>query len=116
MPSARLLNQVNKVRETERYICSPCFVISLYLLLKATCHLHNARVWPIGFGATFVAVFILIYWLREFPLSEVTNRFELTRLLKATVAIVLQNLSSLFQSASFNENIWITAFYVVNVC
>ena len=37
----------------------------------------KARICPTGFGATFAAVFILIYRLREFPLSAVTNRFEL---------------------------------------
>ena len=29
-----------------------------------------------------MAMFVLIYWLREFPLSAVTNRFELSSLLK----------------------------------
>ena len=45
------------------------------------------------FGATFVAVFVLIYWLREFPLFAVPNRFELMCQFKVTVAIVIQNLS-----------------------
>ena len=39
--------------------------------------MHKARVFPIGFGPTFSAVFVLIHWLREFPLSAVTYGFEL---------------------------------------
>ena len=40
--------------------------------------MHMARVCTTGFGATIAAVFVLIYQLREFPLSVVTtNRFEL---------------------------------------
>ena len=31
-----------------------------------------------SFGATFAAVFVLNYWLREFPLSAFANRFELS--------------------------------------
>ena len=41
-------------------------------------HLLLAQgVFPTGFGATFAAVFILIYWFREFPSFVVANRFEL---------------------------------------
>ena len=39
-----------------------------------------------------MAVFILIYWLTEFSLSAVGNRFELRCQSKANDAIVLQNL------------------------
>ena len=35
-----------------------------------------------GFGAAFAAVFVLIYWFREFPLSAVADRFELRCQLK----------------------------------
>ena len=45
--------------------------------LKTTFRLHKARLCPIGFGAAFAAVFALIYWLREFPLTAVANRIEL---------------------------------------
>ena len=31
---------------------------------------------PVNFGATPDALFPLNYWLREFPLSAVVNRFE----------------------------------------
>ena len=31
---------------------------------------------PTAFEATFTALFVLIYWLREFPLSAVANSFE----------------------------------------
>ena len=47
-----------------------------------TFHSHKAIVGPSGFGATFAAVFVLIYRLREFPLSAVANRFELRSQLK----------------------------------
>ena len=33
---------------------------------------------PYWFGEMFMVVFVLIYRLREFPLSAVTNRFELS--------------------------------------
>ena len=38
--------------------------------------MHKAGVCPVGFGATFAAVFVFIYQLREFALSAVNNRFE----------------------------------------
>ena len=50
--------------------------------LKTTFCLLNLRIRPTGFEATFATVFVLIYWLREFPLSAVTNRFELRCQLK----------------------------------
>ena len=56
-------------------------------------HMHKARVCPTGVGATFAACFDMNYWLREFPLSTIANRFELRCQSKATHAIVLQNLS-----------------------
>ena len=45
--------------------------------LKTTFRLHKARACPAGFRATSAAVFVLIYWLREFHLSAFANRFEL---------------------------------------
>ena len=41
--------------------------------LKNTLRLQKATVCPTGFRATFATVFVLIYWLREFSLSAVTN-------------------------------------------
>ena len=74
MPPARLLNQINKpVR-----LHSPFFFRYKHITsLKSICRLHKARVCPTGFGASFAAMFVLNYWLREFPLSVVANRFEL---------------------------------------
>ena len=46
-----------------------------------TFRLHKASVCLAGFGATFGVVFVLIYLLREFPLSAVTNHFEFRCLL-----------------------------------
>ena len=86
MPSARLLKQINKICETELWIHPLSFVISTQLLLKSTFRLHKVRVGhgvcPTGFGATFAAVFVLIYRLREFSLSAVTNCFELVSIIK----------------------------------
>ena len=39
--------------------------------------MQKAGVYPTRFGATFAAVFVLIYWLGEFTLSAVINHFEL---------------------------------------
>ena len=57
--------------------------------------MHNEQASYLGFRATFAALFVLNYWLREFLLSAIANRFELRCQSKATVAIVLQNLSLL---------------------
>ena len=77
MPSARLLNEVNKIRKSELQIYRPSFVVSIELLLQTTFRLHKARVCPNGFGVTFAAMFVQIYGLKEFPLSAVTNCFQL---------------------------------------
>ena len=45
--------------------------------LKTTFGLHKARVCPNGFRTAFASVSVLIYKLREFPLSAAANRFEL---------------------------------------
>ena len=55
------------------------------------------------FRGNFVAVFVLIYWLREFLLSVVTNRFELSSQFKAKPAIVLQSLSMFFRIRGFSS-------------
>ena len=51
-PSARFLNQINKIREIELQIYPSSFVISTYLLLKTFFHPHQTRVRPAGFRAT----------------------------------------------------------------
>ena len=56
-------------------------------------HMHKAIVCPTVFRATFVALFVLKYCLREFLLSAVANRFELWCQSKAIDATVSQNLS-----------------------
>ena len=43
-----------------------------------------------------MTVFVLIHWLREFPLSVIANRFEFEMSIETTVALVLQNPSLLF--------------------
>ena len=87
MPYARLLNEINKFRETELQIHPSYFIVSAQPLVKTTFRLHKEIVCPTGFGATFAAVFVLIYWLREFPLSAVTNRFELRCQLKQLISL-----------------------------
>ena len=67
--------------------------------LKTTFCLNKARACPTDFRATFAAVFDLIYWFREFPLSAVANRCELRCQSRATNAIVLQKLSLLSQDS-----------------
>ena len=44
--------------------------------LKTTFCLHKARVCPTGFWQLLRPCSLLIYWLREFLLSAVANRFE----------------------------------------
>ena len=51
--------------------------------------MHNKRVSYLGFKET-LPLFVFNYWLREFPLSAIANRFELQCQSKATHAMVLQ--------------------------
>ena len=41
---------------------------------KTTFCLQNAKICPTAFGATFAAMFVLIYWLREFSLFAIVSR------------------------------------------
>ena len=92
MPSARLLNQIKNPRTLDL----PFFFRDKHITsLKSHRSLAPGESFPYWFGATFRAMFVLIHWLREFPLSAVANRFELGTSIKATVAIVLKNLSLL---------------------
>ena len=76
-------SETNKWNSRERTVDLPfSFRCKHITFLKATFCLHRARVCITGFGATFAAVFDLIYWLRELPLSAVANRFELRCQLK----------------------------------
>ena len=72
-------------------------IINSWLLLKANFRLHKATVRPTGFRANFAALFILNFWLREFPLSAVANSFESQCQSKGANAIFLQNLSFLLK-------------------
>ncbi len=64
--------------------------------------MHKARVCPTSFGETF-ALFVLNYWLREFPLSAAANGSGLRCQSNATVAIVLQ--SALVSSTVSYKNV-----------
>ena len=69
--------------------------------LKTTFHFNKARVCPFGVGATFAAVFLLIYRLREFPLSAVISIFELRCQLNQLLLLYYQNLSFLLTPSLF---------------
>ena len=84
MPSALLLNQINKICEIK-------------LLVKTTFHLHKARICPTGLGATFSTVLVLIYWLREFLCLQ--SLIPLNRGRTAAV-IALRKLSLFFKNVS----------------
>ena len=73
MASAQLLNQINEIRETELWIHHSSFIITTTPLNKYFV-LAQGESLPHWLGATFVAVFVLVYRLTEFPLSAVTNR------------------------------------------
>ena len=75
---------------------------STWLLLKATILMHRTMVWPNDFEATFATLFILNYWLREFPLFVTANCFELRWQSKSADAIVLQDLFLLHNTGISN--------------
>ena len=73
-----LASESNKQNTRDRTLDLPSFFLYTHITsLKNRFRLHKARVCPAGLGATFAVVFVLIYMLREFPLSAVTSRFEL---------------------------------------
>ena len=47
-----------------------------FLFFKTISGMQNESASFLGFTETFVALFVLNYWLREFPLSAIANRFE----------------------------------------
>ena len=70
MPSARFLNQTNKIRETELKIYPSSFVISAYLLLKTFLRLHQTIVRRTGFRATLrLRLFSISAWENLFCLQ-----------------------------------------------
>ena len=77
----------------------------LAIALRQRAVIATARVCPAGFGEAFELVFVLNYWLRELPLSEISNLFELRCESKATDAIVLRNLPLLSKTLSFQLNV-----------
>ena len=56
-----------------------------------------------GFGATFAAVFALIYSLREFPLPAVTNCFEL-RCKSKQLLLLYYKISPRLNFSALNEH------------
>ena len=64
--------------------------------LKNNLLLARGESLPHWSGATFSGLFVLIYCLRGISLSAVPNRFEFEVSIKATVPIMLENLSLLF--------------------
>ena len=77
MPSARLLKS-RKQNPCDRTLDLPCFFCLKHITsLKTSLRPYQVRVCTSGFGTTFVTVFVLNCWLREFLLSAFANRFEL---------------------------------------
>ena len=73
-----LASELNKPNPRHRILNLPFFFRYKDITLL-TFRLHKARVCPTGLGATFEAMFLLIYRLREFLLSAITNdQFEMT--------------------------------------
>ena len=70
-------------------------------LLKIIFRLRNGTVSATGFRTNVAALFALNYWLGEFPLSTVANRFDFQSQSKVTDAIVVQNLSVFLAATSF---------------
>ena len=73
----QLLNQMNKIRQTERQIYPPSFVISTQHLLKTSHRPHTKREFAVLVSGQFSGYIFLNYWLREIPLSAFADRFEL---------------------------------------
>ena len=64
----------------------------------------RATVCPTSFGTTFAAMFVLVYWLREFPLSAIANGFELLHQ-SENDNIVLQHLSFFDPVSKLHSNL-----------
>ena len=76
-------NASQNPRVQDRTLNLPSFFRYKHIaLLKTTFRLDKVRVFATGFEATFTALFVFIYWLREIPLSAVTNLSELRYQLK----------------------------------
>ena len=77
MPSARLLKS-RKQNPRGRTLDLPCFFCLKHIIflrnLPSPALSASLHFW---FGANFVTVFVLNYWLREFLLSAFANRIEL---------------------------------------
>ena len=76
MPSARFLNQSNKIRDTKLQIYPSSFVISTPSLKNLPSPESNESL-PYWFQGNFAASFVFNFCLREFLSSAFANRFEL---------------------------------------
>ena len=72
--TTQLLNRINQFRATEAKIYPLSFIIRF---LKNHLSLAQGENSPHWFQDNIATVFVVIYQLREFPLSTVVNRFEL---------------------------------------
>ena len=77
MPSARFLNQTNKIRETEHQFYPFFFRYRHVPSLKNVPSPAPNKSSLYWFQSNFTASFVLNFCLREFLLSEIANRFEL---------------------------------------
>ena len=60
MSSARLLNQINKIRQADLKVYPSSFVVHSQILLKPTFHEDKAIVCRTGFKVAFPAFFVLL--------------------------------------------------------
>ena len=77
MPPSRLLNQI-KQNPRDRTLDLLFFLCYKHIIsLKNNLSPLQGKSLPSCFRATVAAVFVLIHWLREFPLSAVADPFKL---------------------------------------
>ena len=74
MPSARVLNEINKIRESELQMYPSSFVISTSHLLKSTCCSYKARI-ALRVWANFCGRVCFDFSSERISLSGVSNRF-----------------------------------------
>ena len=69
----QLLSQIDKIRQTELWIYPPHKDMTSLKKVPSPALSKSLPYWFLG---NFAAMFVLNYWLREFPLSAIANRFE----------------------------------------
>ena len=75
-------SESNKQNPREQTLVIPSSFVIRTTSLRCHLLLAQGESLPYWFRSNFAAVFVLIYWLREFCLSAVVNRFEMRCQLK----------------------------------